>query len=357
MPRLASNRPRLLADEANTYAGADHVNAVRLVAVIAALGSLVTLTYFAFDPPIDAIGGAGWAIAGALVAAGFIAARRLLRGKERPGFATLLGLSYLGLAAVAVLVWLAGGVDNPYNNLYLLWIGSAVGVHPPRRALTFLAVTAGAASLPLAYEGWNSAGASYIATSFLMWAGFAMLMLLLMIYVRAQRVRLRAEEEQAQQLARADSLTGLGNRRAFDEALVAEIARSQRMESTSTVALIDINGFKDLNDRFGHLEGDRCLKSIAEAITASIRGGDRAYRWGGDEIALLLPDTPYARAQEGLKRIAIRIQDSVYGPEGHGLTVSWGAVELAPEMTPRELLAHADLALMASKRNPTEAAS
>jgi diguanylate cyclase (GGDEF)-like protein len=349
--------PGLLGEEANTYAGADHLNAVRLVALLAALSGLLTLAYFAFDPPTDSLGSAGWAIAGALVAASLFAAARLLRHEPQPGFAALLGLSYLGLGAVALLVWLAGGVHDPYNNLYLLWIGSAVGVHPPRRALAFLAVAAVAASLPLVYGGWDSAAASYIATSFLMWAAIAVLLLLLMTYVRAQRIRLRAEEEQAQQLARADSLTGLGNRRAFDEALAAEIARARRMESTASVALIDIDGFKDLNDRYGHLEGDRCLKGVAEAVTAAIRGGDRAYRWGGDEIAFLLPDTPYAGAQESLKRIAIRIQDSVYGPEGRSLTVSWGAAELTPEMTPRELLAHADLALMASKRDPTEAAS
>ena len=112
-----------------------------------------------------------------------------------------------------------------------------------------------------------------------MWAALAILIMLLMTYVRSQRVRLRAEEEKAQHLARADSLTGLGNRRAFDEALTAEVARVRRAESTVSIALLDIDGFKDLNDRYGHLEGDRCLKELADAIADSIRGGDRAFRW------------------------------------------------------------------------------
>ncbi|MGH2964776.1 MAG: GGDEF domain-containing protein [Solirubrobacterales bacterium] len=354
MPPVGRKLPRLLAEEANTYAGADLVNAVRLAAVIAGLSGLLTVVYFAFDPPTETLGTAGWAVAGTLAAACFVAAGGLLRGKWRLGFNALLGLSYVGLAAVAVLVWLAGRVENPYHNLYLLWVGSAIGVHPPRRGLAFLAVTAVAASLPLAYDGWDSARASYIAAAFLMWAALAILIMLLMTYVRAQRVNLRAKEGEAQRLARADSLTGLGNRRAFDEALTAEVARVRRAESTVSIALLDIDDFKDLNDRYGHLEGDRCLKGIADAIADSIRGGDRAFRWGGDEIALLFPDTPYDGAEESLDRIRIRIQDTVYGPQGRGLTVSWGTAELGPAMAVGDLLAQADLALMNSKHRSTE---
>jgi diguanylate cyclase (GGDEF)-like protein len=352
---VARKRPRLLAAEANTYAGADLVNAVRLVALLAALNGLLALAYLAFDPPTDPLGAAGWAIAGALPAAVLLAAAWLVRRTPRPGFTALLALSYAGLGAVAVLVWLAGDRENAYDNLYLLWVVSAAGVHAPRRALTFLAATAVAAFLPLAYGGWDSAEASSIATSFLMWAAIAMPLLLLMAYVRAQRVRLRAEEERARRLARADSLTGLGNRRAFDEALTAEIARARRMESTVSVALLDVDGFKDLNDRYGHLEGDRCLKGVAGAIAASLRAGDRAFRWGGDEIAVLLPDTTFAGAEESLERTAIRIQDGVRGPEGRCLTVSWGVAELAPGMAPEDLLAHADLALMARKHHSAAA--
>jgi diguanylate cyclase (GGDEF)-like protein len=341
--------PRLLGGNANTYEGADGLNAVRLVAILAALSGILTLAYLAFDPPVDSLGDAGWAIAGALIVAEFALAASLLRRGRPIDFEALLGISYLGLASVALLVWLSGSAESPYTNLYLLWIGSAVGVHPPRRALTFLAVTAGAAALPLAYEGWSSGAASFIATSFLIWAAIATLLMLLMISVRAQRVRLRTEEERAQRLARADSLTGLGNRRAFDEALAAEVARVRRVRSTVSVALVDIDGFKDLNDQYGHLEGDRCLKEVANAITNSTRGGDRAFRWGGDEIALVFPDTAYEGARETMGRITAHIHDSVCGPDGHGMAVSWGVAELTSAMTPADLLSQADLALMAAK--------
>jgi diguanylate cyclase (GGDEF)-like protein len=264
-------------------------------------------------------------------------------------------LSYLGIASVAVLVWLAGGAGTPYESLYLLWLGSAIGVHPPRRALTFLAATAVVASLPFLYNGWDSAAASDIATSFLMWAAIATLLMLLMISVRAQRVRLRAEEAQAQQLARADSLTGLGNRRAFDEALAAEMARARRMVSTVSVALVDLDGFKRLNDRFGHLEGDRCLREVAEAIMGTTRGGDRAFRWGGDEIVLLFPDTDHGGAMEIMERMAEGVRDKTDGPAGWEVTISWGAAELGSEMTPADLLAAADDMLMARKRGAGKA--
>jgi diguanylate cyclase (GGDEF)-like protein len=345
--------PRLLSAHANTYEGADAPNAVRLVAIITALSGILTVVYLAFDPPTDPLGYGGWAIAGAVVLAEFALAASLLRRVRSVGFGALLGISYLGLVSVAVLVWLAGSAESPYTHLYLLWVGSAVGVHPPRRALAFLAATAAIAALPLVYEGWSSGAASYIATSYLIWAAIATLLMLLMISVRAQRVRLRAEEEHAQRLARADSLTGLGNRRAFDEALTAEVARVRRVGSTVSVALVDIDGFKDLNDRYGHLEGDRCLKEVAEAITDSTRGGDRAFRWGGDEIVLVFPDTAYEGARGTMSRIALGISEGVSGPDEQGVAVSWGVAELTADMTPADLLSRADLELIAAKpRSP-----
>jgi diguanylate cyclase (GGDEF)-like protein len=341
---------RVLGGDTNTYEGVDRVNAARLVAILAALSGLLTLAYLAFDPPTHAIGSAGWAIAGAVTVAQVACGAVLLRDRWRPGFNELLALSYLGLASVALMVWLAGGTGTPYESLYLLWLGSAVGVHPPRRALTFLAFTAVAASLPLAYDGWDSAAGSDIATSFLMWAAIAALLMLLMISIRAQRIRLRAEEARAQQLARADSLTGLGNRRAFDEALTAEMARARRVASTVSVALVDVDGFKKLNDRFGHLQGDRCLREVAAAITDSTRGGDRAFRWGGDEIVVLFPDTDHEGAREIMIRMAQRVEGTVAGPEGWKVTISWGAAELTEAMSAADLLSAADGVLMAGKR-------
>ena len=171
-----------------------------------------------------------------------------------------------------------------------------------------------------------------------------------MAYVRAQRVGLRAEEEHAQRLARVDALTELGNRRAFDEALEAEMARSERARSTVSVALVDIDGFKRINDEFGHLDGDRCLRQAAEAVKRSRRGGDRGFRWGGDEFALLLPDTDHEGAEQAAARLASEILNTCSDAEGRPLSVSWGAAQATEGMTMEELLTQADLALMGQKR-------
>ena len=341
---------RLLTRGAQTYAGADQGNAARIVALLWVLSGLLALAFLPFDPPTAAIGSAGWVLAGGLVAGSLAGGRSVLHRQPPPRFAVLLTLSYLGLAQVAALEWLAGGAGSAYQNLYLLWVGSAMGVHPPRRALTFLGAAVLVASAPLLYDGWSSSAATSIVTDVLLWSVFGLIILGLMVYVRAQRVRLRAEEERAQRLARVDSLTELANRRAFDEALETEMARSERASSKVSVALVDIDHFKRINDEFGHLDGDRCLKQAAEAVRRAMRGGDRGFRWGGDEFALLLPDTDHEGAEQAAVRLASEILNTCSDAEGRPLSVSWGAAEATEGMTAEELLTQADLALMGQKR-------
>jgi len=341
---------RLLTRGAQTYAGADQGNAARIVALLWVLSGLLTLAFLPFDHPTAATGLTGWALAAVLVAGSLVGGRQVLRRRPPPGFTDLLALSYLGLAQVAALEWLAGGAGSAYQKLYLLWVGSAMGIHPPRRALAFLGATVLVASAPLLYDGWSAAAATSIATDVLLWSVLGVIMLALMVYVRAQRVRLRGEEEKAQRLARADALTELGNRRAFDEALETEMARSERARSTVSVALVDIDGLKRINDEFGHLDGDRCLRQVAQAVKRTMRGGDRGFRWGGDEFALLLPDTDHEGAEQAAARLASDVLNTCSDTQGQPLSVSWGAAEMVPGMTAEELLAQSDLALMAQKR-------
>ena len=95
-----------------------------------------------------------------------------------------------------------------------------------------------------------------------------------------------------------------------------------------SVALLDLDNFKELNDRYGHLEGDRLLRLTGAAVERGLRAGDRGFRWGGDEFALLLPDTPYQGAEEALARVAAGIMASCSAPDGRALTISWGIAEL-----------------------------
>ncbi len=341
---------QLLAGGPEAYAGADQGNAARLVALLWVLSGLLALAFLPFDHPTAATGQAGWVMAAGIIAGSLVGGRYVLHRRPPLGFTELLALSYLGLAQVATLGWLAGGAGSAYQKLYLLWVGSAMGIHPPRRALAFLGVTAVVASAPLLYNGWSAGAATSIATDFLLWGVLGVIMLALMVYVRAQRVRLRADEEKARHLARADALTGLGNRRAFDEALEAEMARSERAGSTVSVALVDVDLLKQINDEFGHLEGDRCLRQVAEAVRRLARGGDRGFRWGGDEFALLLPDTDQEGAVRAAARLASEVLDTCSDARGRPHSVSWGAAEAFRGMTTEELLAQADLALMAQKQ-------
>ncbi|HLI53225.1 MAG TPA: diguanylate cyclase [Acidimicrobiales bacterium] len=105
------------------------------------------------------------------------------------------------------------------------------------------------------------------------------------------------------QEALLDPLTGLGNRRAFDQDLARELARSARSGGRLTVALLDVVGLKTVNDSLGHPAGDQLLRRVAGCIRAAVRAGDRAYRIGGDEFALLLADASGVAAEDIAKRL------------------------------------------------------
>ena len=95
----------------------------------------------------------------------------------------------------------------------------------------------------------------------------------------------------ARRAAMVDSLTGIGNRRALEGDLASALARSERMQQTLTIVYFDLVGLKQLNDRFGHDDGDRALRAFAHALDVSKRTGDGCYRVGGDEFVALMPDT------------------------------------------------------------------
>ena len=151
--------------------------------------------------------------------------------------------------------------------------------------------------------------------------------------------------EAAHRDGRHDGLTGLPNRRFFDEHLNGEVARARRLGSPLTLCLFDLDGFKGLNDRLGHAAGDRVLRAIAHTFD-SIRAGDIAFRIGGDEFALLLPGANEADAE----RVAYRIAAAIAGNDDClGMTSSWGAATLE-EASPEQFLTRADAALYAAKR-------
>ncbi|MBN1824503.1 MAG: GGDEF domain-containing protein [Endomicrobiales bacterium] len=125
-------------------------------------------------------------------------------------------------------------------------------------------------------------------------------------------------------LARTDPLTGTANTRYFYELADIEIKRAQRTKKPLTIAFIDIDNFKVINDTYGHTEGDRLLKKISETIKGSIRAIDILSRIGGDEFVLVFPDTDFERAKQVLTRLKKDVDDIV-ASLGLPATLSVGA--------------------------------
>ena len=207
----------------------------------------------------------------------------------------LLGLSYLAVVLIAGLQWLTDGSSSPLGSVLLLWAVYTACVHPPRRTLPYLAFVALAAVLPFAYESWDSLGAVQLSVQLVLWFALGMFATHWTDNVRSTRLKLQQEGDEARLSARTDPLTGLDNRLALDEILAAELHRARVGRQPLSVLVADLNDFKDINDRFGHLNGDACLREVAAALDAGKRGLDRCFRWGGDEFVMVLPDTDHAR--------------------------------------------------------------
>jgi diguanylate cyclase (GGDEF)-like protein len=340
---------RLFEKTDDPYAGADLARAKRLGAFLWVAGTAVAAALLPFAPPTEAVGEAGWIAAAAIILVCLAGAWRLGRQAERVTLDELLFTSYAGLAQIALLEWLAGGQGSPYQQLFLISLTYTACVHPPRRAAPVIALAALAVFAPLAYDGWDAAFAVGTATQFLIWFGLCSVGILLMSGVRAQRVGLRNEGERARRLARVDALTGLGNRRAFDEAVEAEVARARRHERPLSLIVADLDGFKDINDRYGHLNGDRCLRQVARAIGATVRVPDACFRWGGDEFAVLLAEAERDEADRIGRRLADAVTETCRKPGGEPLTLAYGAAELLDELECEDLVAAADLALLIAK--------
>jgi diguanylate cyclase (GGDEF)-like protein len=343
----------LFARTDDPYAGADVALARRFCAATYLFGTLVVIVLSVFFPPTRLIGDAGWVVAAAgyLVMLGMIG---VIADKRRQvGFDFLYLIGFVGLGLIAITQHGAGGRVAPYHELYMFQLIGAALMHPPRRVALFLAFVVVAMFAPLVYASSTSQPGEII-TELLMWTGLALVMMLLMQTIRSQRLELRKEGDAARLLARVDALTNLGNRRAFDEALDAELARSRRGSTALSLIVADLNGFKEINDRYGHLVGDDCLRSAAAALRGAVRRPDLCFRWGGDEFAVVLTgaDANVARA------LAIRLAKAVSGtcrrPDGEPLTLTCGHAELDPHMSAAEAVAHADATLIAIKARERE---
>ncbi|MEW6257165.1 MAG: sensor domain-containing diguanylate cyclase [Pseudomonadota bacterium] len=170
-------------------------------------------------------------------------------------------------------------------------------------------------------------------------------------------IRSTEMEELLKQMSLTDVLTGMPNRRAFDERLDSEIRRMAREKRPLALLLVDVDHFKSVNDTYGHLNGDRMLRILGRQIQRSVgRPGDVAARFGGEEFAVLLPDTDIKGARHIAERIRCDVERcSMTLDSGHRLsaTVSIGLVVVGPKTNsgPQALIREADEALYKAKAN------
>jgi len=164
-----------------------------------------------------------------------------------------------------------------------------------------------------------------------------------------------AIEKENERLACIDHLTNLSNRRDFITKASAELCRSQRYGAPLTVLMIDLDHFKNVNDCFGHHIGDRVLAAFADKLRYCVREVDLTGRLGGEEFAVLLPNTCTEEATDVMDRLREELaQAPIASTEQHSifLTISVGLAELTPGITSVEaFLSKADSALYAAKRN------
>ena len=171
-----------------------------------------------------------------------------------------------------------------------------------------------------------------------------------------EKHQLNVLTQRLDQISREDALTGLANRRHFNEAIQREWERAKRQQSPISLVFVDIDHFKFFNDSYGHLDGDRALAAVGTVLRNSVRRpGDLAARYGGEEFVILLPNT----AREGAMEVARQVLNSVdqlHIPHGASkvapyLTASIGVATEVPsaELSPAYLIAAADAAVYSAK--------
>jgi diguanylate cyclase len=170
-----------------------------------------------------------------------------------------------------------------------------------------------------------------------------------MLYDRS--FELKEAYKRIEELAELDELTGSLNRRCIMRALNDETSRARRADFPCSIALIDLDWFKRINDTYGHPTGDEVLRTFAITVFANIRNIDRFGRFGGEEFLLVLPDTPHETARRIVDRLRAIIAELDWSAFSAGMqvTVSAGIATLNPNETSDAILARADRALYAAK--------
>jgi diguanylate cyclase (GGDEF)-like protein len=226
-----------------------------------------------------------------------------------------------GSLAAIVLVGLIDyltGPDITFSVFYLVPVAVAAWAGGTKAAI-------GASAL--AAVAWLCAeiGSSRVHPSVFVYTWNFCTRLLYLLLVALLLARLRVMLMRERHASRSDPLTGLFNVRAFRELAAAEIARADRYRQALSLAFVDIDDFKEINDRHGHAAGDRLLACVAEAIRSKLRASDLVARYGGDEFVVLMPMTDGDAAQTAIDKLRRRVADAAI-EQGRPVTFSIGVV-------------------------------
>jgi diguanylate cyclase (GGDEF)-like protein len=329
----------IVLDPASPYRGADLPRAQRFTRVLWALGVAIVFAVVPFYPPTALIGDTGWWVLAGYVPV--VVATFALASRKSVGFRGLLVVTYVGLVAITTLQVLAAP-EAPYLVIDLLLVCCVALTHPLQIAMPYAVTMAATRVGCAALDHGDPKGAFVHATmEAVIWTVLAAVLCGVMLQVREQRLELRDERS-------IDPLTGLLNRLAFDEQLDTQIAAHRGSGRPLSLIVADVNGFKQLNDGHGHLEGDRQLKAIAASISSAVRADDVCFRWGGDEFAVLLPEAGGDAAARVGERMAEIVALTCAQPEP--LTIAVGHATLAGDDDADSLTARADAMLFERKR-------
>ncbi len=185
---------------------------------------------------------------------------------------------------------------------------------------------------------------------------FSMILLRMIVvgyYSTMLRMKMYEKSSHFEDVAIHDSLTGLFNRNVVIPAIKDQIALSQRGNNTSSLAMLDIDDFKSINDQYGHTTGDDVLTTLAQHFSSQVREADMVGRFGGEEFIFLMPMTNVAGAMEIMERIMQGMLDVNWKglEEGHRITFSCGVTEIKDDDTIDAVLKRADEALYAAKKD------
>jgi diguanylate cyclase (GGDEF)-like protein len=273
----------------------------------------------------------------AMLARNRVNAELRTRRARRGGLARALAQLWLVIVLVALLVGLAGGRDGFWLGMPAILLAGSLASSVAGVLIFALPVLATDAVVASAIRGGSLPPVSLVV----------LVPLASLLVLNAMGRRLRRERDAMERAAYSDPLTGLANRRMLLARAEHEIARHRRTRERFTVVMLDLDGFKGLNDRYGHAAGDEMLREVAGALTGALRSQDTVARLGGDEFCVIAPQT--ARPAPLAEKIRSAVADAALGHAE--LRTSVGLAVFPDDGTAIDMLLRtADERLLAAKR-------